>query len=404
MTTQSVDITQTNPASFTTVSNTTVGNDATNYGNEGRHSISGVNEVSGGYRIKSYEYPLSKNNDHYVIFNINLTEESRLIKSRSVDVVGPVDNSGQNRNNTNTTTSQAVGGITTAAGAAAASPVVAGALTSIFAATPAAAAISVVGAAAVTSSVPTTSPSTSTPTTGNATTNAIGTYLSNTFGFTNKLMRLAAAITLYTPSTVNVQYGFDYSIVDNNLLAILAQEKNYESLTQGIKNTSQWGENLEKILQVGAATNDTASLLSKRAVNKRKDVMFKGVSQRQFGFEYVFAPRNAAEAEEVAGIIFTFKYFAHPELSTGYMNFLYTYPAEFDIEYGQRILVDNNLENTRNINMNKISSCVLVGMNVNYSPNGSFQTLEKGEPCIVTMSLQFQEIETLHRDRIGLGY
>lgn len=369
-----------------------------------------VPPVSGGFRVRTYEYPLNRQNDHYVLFNINLTEESRLIKSNKISVIGPVDNSGQNRGNTNTVTNQAIGGGVAAVGAVAAAPVIIGAATklaTIFGGKLALAGTALGGAVIFDeSNRPTPEGETSiTDKVGNATTK-IGEYVNETFAFTNKLMRIAASITLYTPSSINVQYGFDYSIVDETLLAVLAQEKNFESLKQGLTNKSQYGENIEKLVQVAASSTQLASLLSKRAVNKRKDVMFKGVYQRQFGFEYIFAPRNAREAEEVAGIIFMFKYFAHPELADGYMNFLYTYPAEFDIEYGYRPKDPNFMGPTldRNVNLNRISSCVLVGMNVNYSPNGSFQTLEQGEPCVVTMSLQFQEIETLHRDRIGLGY
>ena len=393
-----------------------------NYSNEGRNyskkSETPGTDVYGGDRVRSYEYPLNKNNDHYVKFSINLTEESRLIKRGQVNVIGNADNSEQNRINTNTTISSAGGGLATGAagiaGASVVSPIlVAGAaarLSSVFSrkglvgagltlgvpaylATQTEAGRAIVGAAGdkLAAGI-------------GAVSEYVGEELDDVFAFTNKLKRLAAQITLYTPSSVRVQYGMQYEILDNELIAILMQERNYESLRQGMTNSADYGENIKKIVQIAGATSRVASNLSKRAINKRKDVMFRGVDNRSFNFDYVFAPRNAEEAIEVAGIIFMFKYFAHPELADGYMNFMYTYPAEFDIEYGYRSKGDDVVGETMNPNMHRISSCVLSGITVDYSPNGSFQTLEQGEPCMVVLGLQFQEIETLNRDKIGLGY
>ena len=92
--------------------------------------------------------------------------------------------------------------------------------------------------------------------------------------------------------------------------------------------------------------------------------------------------------------------FSLPEAIKGYNSFLYSYPAEFDIEYGFM----NKGKPEQNKYLNKISSCVLQTVNLNYSPNGSFQTLEAGEPVQVNMTLQFIELETLHRDRVTKGY
>lgn len=82
-------------------------------------------------------------------------------------------------------------------------------------------------------------------------------------------------------------------------------------------------------------------------------------------------------------------------------QYLFIYPAEFDIEYGIR---DENGNERDNIFLNKISSCVLTGLNVSYAASGgSYQSLRNGEPIHTKMNLQFMEIETLHRGRIEAG-
>lgn len=362
------------------------------------NALTAKTDVRGGSRVQTYQYPINQENDHYVKFSINLSEESRLISRKQVSVVGNADKTDQNRLIIDAVTTNAAGGIATTALSAALGSTVAkyGAkgIAALFKTTgyaPDPVKLAAIGAGTAGTAA----------TVGYTLSDEFGLLLDGTFNFTNKLKKLAAQIILYTPSTVRVQYGISYSAIDNNLLAILMQEKNYASVTNGLTSPSQYAEAFEKILQLTVGANtDLGSLLSKRAVNKRRDIKFEGVRNRSFVFEYIFAPRNEKEAKEVAGIIFMFKYFAHPELADGYMNFMYTYPAEFDIEY----CMQSTSPMQANRNLNRISSCALVDINVDYAPNGAFVTLEQGEPCMCSMTLVFEEIETLHRDRIGEDY
>jgi hypothetical protein len=134
--------------------------------------------------------------------------------------------------------------------------------------------------------------------------------------------------------------------------------------------------------------------MSRSAGNPRKEQIFKGVDYRRFTFDYQFAPRDAAEAQAALNIIWLFKYHMHPEFKDA-NNFVYVYPSEFDIEYyiGER----------QNTSLNKISSCVLTEMNVNYSPNGVFTTFPDGTPTQINVTLNFVELETLTKERIEAG-
>jgi hypothetical protein len=150
-----------------------------------------------------------------------------------------------------------------------------------------------------------------------------------------------------------------------------------------------------------SASSEAFSNLGRTAVNPKRDVLFNSVGNRRFKFDYVFAPRSKEEAIEVSNIIYAFKLFAHPELIAGYAQYLYLYPAEFDIEYR---MIDSNGNDIENPHLNRISSCVLESIDVVYAPNGSFQSLANGEPVITNMSLSFMEIETLHQDKIKQGF
>ena len=140
--------------------------------------------------------------------------------------------------------------------------------------------------------------------------------------------------------------------------------------------------------------NAGLSAMSRSAGNPRKEQIFKGVDYRRFTFDYQFAPRDAAEAQAALNIIWLFKYHMHPEFKDA-NNFVYVYPSEFDIEYyiGER----------QNTSLNKISSCVLTEMNVNYSPNGVFTTFADGTPTQINVTLNFVELETLTKERIEAG-
>lgn len=378
--------------------------------------------LKGDNRVRSATYPLNGGNSHYIRFFINLSEESKLLQLFKIGVDKTADLTGQNRGYRNTTDQIAVDTAMTG-GAGAAGATIGAAVVGktagigmktlfkqkIGAGTQAAATgVGLVGGAAA----------------GASAGNTLGDLASEYLKVTNKLKRLAANITLYTPSNIYANYNLNYDMPED-LLVVLAQSENFEAAKAGLaalgspmsdlsegslSDKDKWAQSgnaagkFGRILATGASK--TVSMLSRTAVNKRKDVMFTHVGNRTFRFNYTFAPRSVAEANEVNEIIFLFKYFAHPEMLPGYGNFLYLYPAEFDIEYG---IIPNNpnsgaATHQQNKYLNKISSCVLVDIEVNYAPMDSFQSLEQGEPVLTTMSLKFMEIEQLHRDRIGEGY
>ena len=350
------------------------------------------NISSGG--VDNLTYPSNGGNSHFIRFYINLNEESRLIKNNVMEVVGDANYAEQNRSFQNQTSAEAlkVGG--TVAGTLAGLSMGIDAtdrIKGIFKGKLGSGSAAAIGGAL------------------GATVGAgLGYEVTNLaiekFKLTQRLKRLAANITLYTPANIKARYHFDYEMPED-LIVTLANHENFNSISAGLKTM---GESITSgsLARIFASANQTTSMLSRTAVNHKRDIMFKHVGNRQFEFIYTFAPKTAEEAKVVHDIVFMFKYFSHPEILQGYGNFLYLYPAEFDIEYGQvfQDSVHGKVEDG-NPYLNKISSCVLTDIDVNYSAgNNSFQSLENGEPIITTLSLVFKEIETLHRDRIARGY
>jgi len=221
--------------------------------------------------------------------------------------------------------------------------------------------------------------------------------------------RVKEAIVLYTPQQLSVRYGMQWSEEDVGIAAALATNPELANQLQAAGDSMKAGNVKDGAAQGGAGIANAAkgaisseilkanaglSAMSRSAGNPRKEQIFKGVDYRRFTFDYQFAPRDAAEAQAALNIIWLFKYHMHPEFKDA-NNFIYVYPSEFDIEYyiGER----------QNTSLNKISSCVLTEMNVNYSPNGVFTTFPDGTPTQINVTLNFVELETLTKERIEAG-
>jgi hypothetical protein len=52
---------------------------------------------------------------------------------------------------------------------------------------------------------------------------------------------------------------------------------------------------------------------------------------------------------------------------------------------------------------NKIATCVLTNVSVDYTPDG-VKSFRDGSPTAITMSLSFKETELLTKDKINKGY
>lgn len=211
-----------------------------------------------------------------------------------------------------------------------------------------------------------------------------------------KLKRLGAAISLYIPAGISASYSMSYEGIDYKLASLLRGDEASKALEMIFTKPEM---TVTRALAVGA--NPLLSSMSRTALNPKKDILFKEVQNRKFNFNYQFAPRNMKEAKAVADIIYMFKLFAHPEQIDSVGQFLYIYPAQFDIQY---FTVKDNGDIIENKYLNKISSCVLESINVSYADYGSYQSLAAGEPIMTNVSLQFREIETLHQGRIKVGY
>lgn len=222
--------------------------------------------------------------------------------------------------------------------------------------------------------------------------------------------RLKKAIALHVPNNLNIRYSTQWQDVDTFLASAIGSAgsdvgKVFDAISKGETsgawdNTTATGRNLGAIAGNIALSNtgqlgDAVQVATGIAPNPKKEQMFKNVNFREFTFEYTFSPRSKTEARAVQQIIQEFKLHMHPEFKDD-GGFLYIYPSEFDIAY-----YHNGIENPT---LHKHTSCVLRDMQINYTPNGAYNTFDGGMSTQINVSLSFLEIAILTKKEIEEGY
>ena len=175
----------------------------------------------------------------------------------------------------------------------------------------------------------------------------------------------------------------------------------------------------------GASAVQALEKASGHILNPHKAVVYQGPSGfRVFTYNFTMMPRSAREAEEVAKIVYMFKYHMHPGLSGSDPNKAnsanakpktlltsqsLTYPEEFEIE-----LRVNNRESgmtgagSRPESIKplfRIGNCFLESCSVDYTTQGSAAFFaESGQPQTTTLSLQFKETVIMTKESIAEGF
>ena len=136
-----------------------------------------------------------------------------------------------------------------------------------------------------------------------------------------------------------------------------------------------------------------------QATNPYMEVIFEKVGMRTFSYNFTFSPRNAAETEDVQRIIKIFRFHMLPEMQGANERFL-TLPSTFDIHYMYQLDANRATENNF---YSKIATCVLSGVDVDYTPNG-VKSFASGAPTQIKMGLNFMETEMLTKQHVNEGY
>ena len=247
-------------------------------------------------------------------------------------------------------------------------------------------------------------------------------------GTLNRSMQLASmprailetSIALYMPPSVSVNYGIDYAEAEIGSLAEIGSGV-IKAFTQGGGDTlsklkKAFGEVtgpaasegiqtgiLKTLDAVATGAEAIAQLEMGKVVTPRMELMFRGVGRRAFSFTFAFIPKSVKEAQIVEEIIYTFKENMHPEYANARTRKEMKIPNTFEISY--------MYQNGPNDFLNKISTCFLKSMDVQYGGD-RFTAYEstksragKGPPPQKSqITLNFSELEILSKAHIQQGY
>ena len=131
------------------------------------------------------------------------------------------------------------------------------------------------------------------------------------------------------------------------------------------------------------------------AINPQLQVLFQGISFREFSMNFTFTPYSKDEAKQVEDIIKLFRKSAAPKIVNGTVGMLFVPPCSFKIQF----LFDGN----ENKHLNKIQNSVITNIDVNYAPNG-WSAHDDGAPVQTTLSISFKELVLNDSDKIAQGY
>ena len=143
-----------------------------------------------------------------------------------------------------------------------------------------------------------------------------------------------------------------------------------------------------------------------RTLNPYIEVTFGSMGMRTFDYTFKFSPKSEYETQEAKAIIQLFRFHMAPELIAGETtnNRYLTLPSTFDIHYMYQSGVGDDAMSKENDFYNKIATCVLTSVNVDYTPNGEIQSFADGAPVQITLALSFKETEMLTKDKIQQGF
>ena len=219
--------------------------------------------------------------------------------------------------------------------------------------------------------------------------------------------RIETMIALYMPPSISVKYTSRYG--EQNIGAMAAAGEGAIAAFAGRNGAtvgtalSGAGAEAKSAISLGAQNAANAVFDGAKAIvalekgairTPRMELMFEGITRRDFSFEFVFIPKDESEAIEIEKIVKQFKFHMASRYTDGTFREM-EIPSMFNIRYMYK-----NAENTH---LNKISTCALENMEVSYGSE-RFVAYEGGRPQTTKVTLFFKEMEIITKERIAQGY
>jgi len=259
-----------------------------------------------------------------------------------------------------------------------------------------------------------------------------------------------ARISLYMPDTLSINHSANYSdismtdVLGYGGLAASAyadlKGKDASEIANFLPRSALGKDFTSRVLgsiankipgAIGGGATDVLRNALGIYVNPQIQLIYKGLSLRDFSLSFTFTPKSPQEAKTTKDIIDTFTYYSVPGIGSSMLGSqpgqYLTPPQLFKIKFiflGQNGIASsisnvfsaalNNLglgslttsDPTDKISSGQeakimtVSECVLTSVNVDYAPNG-WAAFNDGYPIQTTLSLNFQETEIMTKDRVS---
>jgi len=228
---------------------------------------------------------------------------------------------------------------------------------------------------------------------------------------------MKVCIALYMPPSVQVSYGAKYGeteigvgaeAINAGIQAFMDSGGGPEGLATGAGTAAggiTTGVLNYAMKQVGSVPGlegaDAIFAINRGSViTPRMELMFEGITRREFSFSFTFLPKSQQEAEVIKKIVHKFKYHMASNYGTGGLGGVdgvreMEIPDFFNIRYMH--------QNKINPHLNLIKQCVLTKTDVEYGAD-RYKAYADGRPQTTKLSLSFQELEIITKDYIEQGY
>lgn len=214
----------------------------------------------------------------------------------------------------------------------------------------------------------------------------------------NRTVRIKEAKTafcFYMPTPIIFNNAIDYA---------------QTSLTDRVLDAAQRYAGVLPQKGIGSAADDIIGGIPNLAkllgypLTPKIEVIFENIQQRQYSFEFLFAPVNEAETNELKKMIQALRATSAPKRATDdggkaaeWVNaFVWNAPDTVDVQF-----FHNGVEN---LNIPKVDECVIEQIDVDYSPGGQWVTFRNGYPVQIRMRINLRERDPNDRAMIERGY
>ena len=142
-------------------------------------------------------------------------------------------------------------------------------------------------------------------------------------------------------------------------------------------------------LTKAATGGDILTRATGAVINPNMELLFKGPQLRTFSLTWRMSPRDYEESQMIKNIIRMFKQSMAVKRTKSQL-FLKS-PNTYKLEYLTAGGRDHSF-------LPKIKECALTGCNINYTPDGNYQTYENSSMVAYEMQMSFQELEPIYHD------